>query len=136
MTVPPSCTNCYSYATSTYTVFEDQVDWKTARDNCYSIGGKLAELETKGENDFIKNTLTVRNSSAADAYFLGGYKLNPSDGFRWISTPSQSWTFKDFGTDEPSNPTEMCLGSFLSIGFQWADVPCDWLRSYICEFSD
>lgn len=31
MTVPPSCTNCYGYATSTYTVFEDQVDWKTAR---------------------------------------------------------------------------------------------------------
>ncbi|VDI19112.1 Hypothetical predicted protein [Mytilus galloprovincialis] len=133
--VPPSCADCYSYATSTYRIIEDTVDWKTARNSCYNFGGKLVELETKEENEFIKDTLTYRNADAT--YYLGGYMFNANDGIRWITTPSQAMTFTDWAAGEPNNPiTELCLGSYGPFKYQWIDLPCNWLKSYICEFQE
>ncbi|XP_071123409.1 C-type lectin domain family 4 member A-like [Mytilus edulis] len=103
--------------------------------NCYNFGGKLVELETKEENDFIKDTLTNRNADAL--YFLGGYKFNANDGIRWINTPGQAMTFTDYAANEPNSPTtELCLGSYRHMKFQWVDIPCNWLKSYICEFQE
>ncbi|VDH93051.1 Hypothetical predicted protein, partial [Mytilus galloprovincialis] len=101
--------------------------------NCNHIGGKLVEIETKEENDFIKDTLTDRNADTI--YFLGGYTFNDNDGIRWINTPSQTMTFTDWATGDPNNPTtELCLGSYGLANFQWINLPCNWLESYICEF--
>ncbi|CAG2246555.1 unnamed protein product [Mytilus edulis] len=70
-------------------------------------------------------------------YFLGGYKFNAYDGIRWINTPGQAMTFTDYAANEPNNPTtELCIGSYRHMQFQWVDIPCNWLKSYICEFQE
>ncbi|CAG2206481.1 unnamed protein product [Mytilus edulis] len=131
--VPPSCADCYSYATSTYKIIVDTVDWQTAQNNCYHLGGKLVEIETIEENDFIKYTLTNRNADTI--YYLGGYQFNANDGIRWINTPSQVMTFTDWAAGDPNNPTtELCLGSYGPANFQWVNLSCNRLESYICEF--
>ncbi|CAG2206482.1 unnamed protein product [Mytilus edulis] len=134
---PLSCSECFNYGSSTYKVIEDSVNWEMARDDCYNLGGKLVEMETQEESDFIKATLTVRNENITGSkiYYLGGYKLNANEDIRLISTPSQDMTFKDFGLGEPNNPTsELCLGNINHYNFKWVDLPCDWLNPYICEF--
>ncbi|XP_052067183.1 perlucin-like protein [Mytilus californianus] len=135
--VPPSCTECFSYASSIYKVIEDTVNWEMARDNCYNLGGKLVEMETQDENDFIKSILTVRNANITGntIYYLGGYKFKADENIRWISTSSLEMPFTDMAPGEPNNPTsELCLGTIKYFGFQWVDLPCAWLHPYICEF--
>ncbi|CAC5411766.1 MRC [Mytilus coruscus] len=135
--IPPSCTECFSYASSTYKVIEDTLNWEMARDNCYDLGGKLVEMETQDENDFIKSTLTVRNANITGnkIYYLGGFKFKPDEDIRWVSTPSQEMAFVDMAPGEPNNPnSELCLGAINYYDFQWIDLPCAWLNPYICEF--
>ncbi|CAG2193806.1 unnamed protein product [Mytilus edulis] len=130
-----TCTNCLVYDRSLYKIIDNEKKWQEAVDDCKCQGGKLIEIETKKENDFILTELKNRNTGTL-GYWLGGYNFNNDFDLEWISNPGQGMPFDGTGVGEPNNPfTELCLAAWDDIDFDWADIPCSAILPYICEFS-
>ncbi|XP_052065908.1 perlucin-like protein [Mytilus californianus] len=130
-----TCTNCLVFDRSLYKIIDNEKNWQEAVDECKCQGGKLIEIETKKENDFILAELKTRNTGAL-GYWLGGYNFNNDFDLEWISNPGQDMLFDGTGVGEPNNPfTELCLAAWEDINFNWADLHCGAMCPYICEFS-
>ncbi|CAG2255293.1 unnamed protein product [Mytilus edulis] len=130
-----TCTNCLVFDRSLYKIIDNEKKWQEAVDECKCQGGKLIEIETKKENDFILTELKNRNTGTL-GYWLGGYNFNNDFDLEWISNPGQGMPFDGTGVGEPNNPfTELCLAAWDDIDFDWADIPCSAILPYICEFS-
>ncbi|VDI63527.1 interferon-induced helicase C domain-containing protein 1, partial [Mytilus galloprovincialis] len=102
---------------------------ETLIENCEHLGGKLAELETSEENEFIKNELWTRNTGVS-GYWIGGYDFYSDNDMEWASQPDQSMSFKDMEPGEPEGQwDQLCMMmwrvfpiSFCSIGY--------WINGY------
>ena len=49
------------------------------------MGGYLADVLTKGENDWIKSVLNVINPKDGTDYWIGGLDANKDKGMQWIT---------------------------------------------------
>ncbi|XP_071123659.1 perlucin-like protein [Mytilus edulis] len=117
-----------------YRIFDEHVSWTTAKQNCEGLGGKLAEIETHEENEFIKNEVKTRDTGVF-GYWLGGYNFNQDSEMEWISNPSQVMPFDDMYPGEPNNPSaSLCMGTWKVYDYKWGDYGCGTTISYICEF--
>ncbi|XP_063417332.1 perlucin-like, partial [Mytilus trossulus] len=95
---------------------------------CEDDGGLLVEVDSKGENDFLKL------SACATKYWLGGTD-EQKEGV-WIWSHSQNLiTFTDWREGEPNNynGNEHCLSLKEASGYAWNDGPCQNLMPFICE---
>ncbi|VDH92656.1 Hypothetical predicted protein [Mytilus galloprovincialis] len=77
-----TCTGCISFDNSLYLISEDQLDWTTVKEECEHLGGKLVELETSNENEFIKNEVRTRNTGVS-GYWIGGYDFYSDNDMEW-----------------------------------------------------
>ncbi|CAG2225661.1 unnamed protein product [Mytilus edulis] len=103
-------------------------------ESCESFGGKLLELETAEENDFIKNEVRIIGNTV-EGYWVGGYNFNYDYDMEWISKPSQAMQLSDMYLGQPTGPMDqLCMGIWRVFDFSWGDHYCDHLLSYICEF--
>ncbi|CAG2204147.1 unnamed protein product [Mytilus edulis] len=109
-------------------------EWENAKENCICLGGKLLELETSEENEFIKNTVRTLNTGVK-GYWIGGYNFNNDNDMEWISKPNQVMPFSDMYAGQPNHQTtELCMMIWRNWDFRWGDHPCNTQLSYICEF--
>ncbi|VDI35643.1 Hypothetical predicted protein [Mytilus galloprovincialis] len=106
-------------------------------ESCKCLGGKLVELETEEENEFIKNDVMTISSGVA-GYWIGGYNFNNDDDLEWLSQPNQAMPFSDWNMEIYPQPdgllTQPCVMIWRGFDFRWGDHWCDRLLSYICEF--
>ncbi|VDI44996.1 Hypothetical predicted protein [Mytilus galloprovincialis] len=132
--IPATCAGCISFGNSMYSIVEDYTEWEKAKENCKCLGGKLVEMETSEENEFIKNEVRTRNTGVK-GYWIGGYNFNQDDDMEWISKPNQVMPFSDMASGQPNRPTDqLCMGMWRQYDFMWADYFCDFPASHICEF--
>merc|ERR1712156_430305 len=75
------------------------LDFLKAEEECNKVGGYLADVLTKGENDWIKSVLNVINPKDGTDYWIGGLDANKDKGMQWIT--GAPMTFKDFVQNQP-----------------------------------
>jgi hypothetical protein len=110
-------------------VFDGHPSWTEAKQLAEQLGGYLATLTSKSEND-LGGVL----SRGATAMLLGGFQdrasqdySEPAGGWRWIT--GEPWTFTNWGSGEPNDannghgdPGEDYLSSWTGgQGFRWGD---------------
>ncbi|XP_061197671.1 C-type lectin domain family 4 member M-like [Saccostrea echinata] len=121
-----------SFGSSCYMIIKQKKSWDDAAVKCLRYGAKLVEIETKEENDFLKQTLINTN----DIYWTGGIDEVTEGRFVWAST-GNPLTFKDWNDGEPNdyNKREDCLD--FSKGFNrrklWNDNRCESKFYFVCE---
>ncbi|CAG2188313.1 unnamed protein product [Mytilus edulis] len=132
--MPATCAGCINFGNSRYSIIEDLTEWEKAKDNCKCLGGKLVELETSEENEYIKDKVRTLNTGV-HGYWTGGYNFNNDSDMEWLSKPNQDMPFSDMAPGQPSDPaTQSCMLLGRIYDFRWADYWCDHSMSYICEF--
>ncbi|CAG2251238.1 unnamed protein product [Mytilus edulis] len=89
---------------------------ETLIEDCEHLGGKLAELETSEENEFIKNEVRTRNTGVY-GYWIGGYDFYNDNDMKWASQPDQSMSFRDFHPGEPGGlSNQLCMENCEGLG--------------------
>lgn len=60
-------------------------DFMKSEELCNQVGGYLADILTKEENDFIKKVLNVINPKDGTDYWIGGLDADKNKGMQWIT---------------------------------------------------
>jgi hypothetical protein len=87
------------------------ISWDAARVVATQVGGHLATIGSKGEEDFVVGLALSRTADAFNGSkvgpWLGGYQPNPTPavepagGWQWVDgTP---WTYTDWRPEQPDN---------------------------------
>ncbi|XP_071123401.1 macrophage mannose receptor 1-like [Mytilus edulis] len=134
--LPITSTRSISFGNSKYSIIEESAIWQKANESCKCFGGKLLELETSEENEFIKNEVRTLNTGV-EGYWVGGYNFNHDHDMEWLSKPNQVMPFSNMESGEPNYPAfQPCMMIFRDFDFRWGDHYCSSQLSYICEFQN
>lgn len=110
-----------------YQRFDRNLTWPQARDACLAMGGHLATVVSKGEQDFVAVINDNRNC------FLGGYRISPGGPWAWVT--GEAWSYTNWLINEPSDAAanEPYLHYWLESS-GWNDIRPDFTGSFICEW--
>ncbi|XP_067676343.1 perlucin-like [Haliotis asinina] len=118
---------------SCYTIITSQRDWTEAATDCGIYGAHLIHIETKAENDFIKNYL--KKFAQAGAKLTSWIGLSDMLG-SWQWTPQGgSLSFTDWipGQSDREESNSNCGILSAPSGFSWEDLGCNIFSNFICE---
>ncbi|XP_060556676.1 hepatic lectin-like [Ruditapes philippinarum] len=111
---------------------DSRITWFEARDTCRSIGGELARIGNKRENNFIKNTI---KRSYPVSYWFGLHDTQSENFWQWSSSNGtySLGKFSNWAPDEPNNAfgNEDC--SVIWGNGEWNDIDCSLKMTFICE---
>ncbi|XP_031414909.1 CD209 antigen-like protein E isoform X2 [Clupea harengus] len=123
---------CYLFPSS-------KKNWEQSRDHCITLGGHLAIVNDKQEQDFL-----VAKSNQV-SHWIGLNDLAVEGQWRWVDSSSLSDTKAVFwfdrshlnGTDEPDNwkkedPSGENCGC-ISFRGDWHDNSCKMMKKFVCE---
>ncbi|XP_041458281.1 macrophage mannose receptor 1-like isoform X1 [Lytechinus variegatus] len=121
--------NCY-YVPNEF-VF---VEWQTARYQCQQMGGDLASIHSKEENEFIRKLVQTR---IGKRNVWIGLERGSSGGFtQWNDGSPVDYVQWDNG--EPTNDwrgtQENCVEIYTNDYGTWKDEVCNTGSSFICKF--
>jgi len=114
-----------------YKVFKNGMNWSQAKEYCESLGGHLATVTSKGENDFL-NTY-IRSSGHKGAYF--GLTDEAVEG-AWAWVTGEPVTYFNWALDEPNNQfgrEHYVIFSIYETTGVWNDIPHE-VWPFICEW--
>ena len=91
-----------------YKVYEIDKLWNDAKTYCESVGGYLATVTSKEENEFLMSII-------GDYYcFLGGTDIESENVWKWVT--GETWSYTNWMTGEPNNGDNVNEGQdFLTI---------------------
>ncbi|XP_031414911.2 CD209 antigen-like protein E [Clupea harengus] len=123
---------CYLFPSS-------KKNWEQSRDHCITLGGHLAIVNDKQEQDFL-----VAKSNQV-SHWIGLNDLAVEGQWRWVDSSSLSDTKAVFwfdrshlnGIDEPDNwkkedPSGENCGCISFTG-DWHDNSCKIMKKFVCE---
>ncbi|XP_052067182.1 perlucin-like protein [Mytilus californianus] len=117
--LPITYTGCINFGNSSYSIFEEHIGWDKAKENFERLGGKLAELETLEENEFIKEEVRTRNTGV-EGYWIGGFNFHKDFDMEWVSQPNQTMSFCDMESGQPNRPQDqLCMVIWKEFNFRW-----------------
>jgi hypothetical protein len=130
----------FIFAGHRFQLVRDKLPWNQAKAKAEAMGGHLATVRSKEENDWIVSTFTpyLKRTEAdplGDRCFLGGFCRNaPSTPWEWVTGEPltiQPW-MGDFRNDKYGGPKLLTL-----MGKEWDDVnasmpPC----AFLVEWDD
>ncbi|XP_067307774.1 galactose-specific lectin nattectin-like [Pseudorasbora parva] len=109
---------CYKY-------FSQSTNWITAETNCQGLGGNLASVQHKLENDFLLSLLPSSTRS-----WLGAH-----DGVKegqWLWSDGTAFLYSNWCSGEPSGGSENCLEINWTSNRCWNDESCSTSMHYVC----
>ena len=107
-----------------YQVYQDSVDWPTARQKCEALGGALACISSQQENDAVHALVGL------DKLWLGGTNQDDVAVWKWID--GSAWSFEDWDLLQPDKPdTERWLKMNPDGAWDDANLPA----GYVCEWN-
>ncbi|KJU84923.1 secreted protein containing C-type lectin domain protein [Candidatus Magnetobacterium bavaricum] len=104
------------------------MNWKDAKAHCETLGGYLATLTSKAENDFVyKNCIT----KGTNYYWLGGTDEEQEGDWKWIT--GETFSYTNWHTGEPNNLAGQQHYLQLYSDGTWDD---NWVEQHnlICEW--
>ncbi|XP_053335434.1 C-type lectin domain family 4 member M-like [Clarias gariepinus] len=116
------CFVCFS--SNLYFMSNEEKTWTESRQACKDKKADLVIINSKEEQDFIRNMLTRRIA------WIGLNDRDTEGVWKWVDDTPLSTKF--WGRGEPNGATyENCVVNAPS--FNWADYPCDREFMGICE---
>lgn len=120
-----------------YRVIHEKLTWSQAQQRCEELGGHLATLVTKEENDFVSSLISGATTDES-SYWIG-LILDRQRGFwRWINADAAKVMFWSRGS-----PSDAGDGSVAAIAKQgrWVDLDSDQkvyekVLGFVCEWDD
>ena len=125
------------FAGSLYIVFEGEYHWFDAYELCEEMGGHLATVTSKYEQEVINNLMSS-DLRTLEAYWIGGIRL--TDGFHWIT--EEPFEYTNWKSGQPNFNREnqhfirvesALLASVEQPG-RWNDDDYQYKYGFICEF--
>jgi hypothetical protein len=126
-----------------YVYCSNGMDWAPARADCTRLGGQLAVLQSRAEQDAVWTA--IGGDVPMDEYvWLGGSDSATEAQWVWIDgapiglcvvSPGVRCTCTEcnWGPNQPSLSSDDCLSMFQGYGGQWSDRTCDDPEGYLCE---
>lgn len=113
---------CYKY-------FSQSATWITAEKNCQTLGGNLASVHSKPENDFLLSLVP----SASTTFWVGADDGVQEGQWLW-SDGTVSNDYINWCSAEPNNSggSENCLEINFSSNHCWNDESCSKTKNYVC----
>merc|ERR1712154_177309 len=123
---------------SCYGAGGEDVDWAEAEEMCELYQSSLAEINSKAENDFLKQmAINISSHSRNIAVWLGGTDIFNEGHWEWVSSKEPVGPFTDWFPGEPNQSGtpggEDCLQFFGAQRWQWNDEDCTNRCYFICE---
>ena len=119
-----------------YVYYQDQgVSWFEARDFCADMGGYLATIGSKEEDELVFN-LTGKNGDI----WLGA--TDEAEEGNWVWITGEPWTYSHWGAGQPDNYTGddpngenyLGMGTYESGTSLWNDGWAEALTAFVCEW--
>ncbi|KAK3696106.1 hypothetical protein RRG08_061881 [Elysia crispata] len=124
--------SCYGFG-------HERMTWPEAEQMCVLYEGTLAEIESKAENDFVKNYLR-NNTILINIYgaWIGGTDIFTEGTWEWAGTKDLIKEFTDWGPNEPNSigndGLEDCLAMWKYYDWKWNDEDCHTKQMhFVCE---
>merc|ERR1711860_308878 len=120
--------NWFEHNGSCYLIGGESVTWTDAEEICEFYGGRLAVIEDKAENDYLKNYVKASAWSKVAGVWLGASDILSEGNWQWVRDIAP-FTFTDWYNGEPNNGSpgpkqENCLMMFVSFDWAWNDALC------------
>ncbi|XP_011362718.1 macrophage mannose receptor 1 [Pteropus vampyrus] len=106
--------------------------WFESRDFCRALGGDLASINNKEDQQAIWRLIAV-SGSYHELFWLGLTYGSPSEGFTWSDGSPVS--YENWAYGEPNNygNTEYCGELKGDSSMSWNDINCEHLKNWICQ---
>ncbi|EHH64595.1 macrophage mannose receptor 1 [Macaca nemestrina] len=106
--------------------------WFESRDFCRALGGDLASINNKEEQQTIWRLITA-SGSYHELFWLGLTYGSPSEGFTWSDGSPVS--YENWAYGEPNNyqNVEYCGELKGDPSMSWNDINCEHLNNWICQ---
>lgn len=106
--------------------------WFEARDFCKALGGDLATINNKEEQQAIWRLITT-SGSYHELFWVGLTYGGTSEGFSW--SDGSPVTYENWAFGEPNNyqNVEFCGELKGEPGMSWNDINCENLHNWICQ---
>ena len=111
-----------------YAVFDKAMPWEDAKNYCEQLGGHLATISNKAEQDIIAGLIV---DGSRDAYSIGATKRG-LDNWSWIDGKEFSYTNWDDGY--PVNPYGEGYYIHMVKSGKWHDIYNITHYGFVCEF--
>ena len=111
-----------------YAVFDKAMPWEDAKNYCEQLGGHLATISNKAEQDIIAGLIV---NGSRDAYSIGATKRG-LDNWSWIDGKEFSYTNWDDGY--PVNPYDEGYYIHMVKSGKWHDIYNITHYGFVCEF--
>lgn len=105
------------YNGKTYEVFDNNLDWQTAKLVCERKGGHLVVIDDANENSFVGNLIS---SCGKDEYWLG--ISDYMDEGDWVSVLGEKAQFTKWTSGEPSNSWNVEDYAVIKKSMDWNDL--------------
>ncbi|MGB6221844.1 lectin-like protein [Haloferula sp.] len=93
--------NRIPYAGSAYQFIPGSFSWNEARLNAERMGGHLATINSKEENDWILKTFRNHAPKHRTHFWIGGKEETKGAGWQWVT--GESFGFMDWNPGEPND---------------------------------
>ncbi|MBF0227573.1 MAG: hypothetical protein HQK76_19170 [Desulfobacterales bacterium] len=109
-----------------------QVTWTDARKQAIELGGYLATITSREENDFIYNNLVKNNCDC----WLGGTDDQSEGNWQWVT--GEAWDYYNWSSDanNPQNFINDYIGMKSLSSGQWNDYAINSSLAFICEWDN
>ncbi|XP_048729451.1 perlucin-like protein isoform X2 [Ostrea edulis] len=120
--------SCYLYVTHV------DNDWTESEYFCHMLGAKLVEIESKEENDFLKEHAKTAHQHEQSGFWIGGTDAVVEDTWVWMTSQTE-FSFSDWARNFPDDydSNEDCAHMWSDVDFSWNDSHCDERMNFICE---
>jgi uncharacterized protein (TIGR03067 family) len=130
-----------AFGSKRFALYTEQLSWHAARQRCVELGGRLAEVRSQAENDFLERMVVNREP---DGVWLGA--TDEVQEGRWLWSEGSPLTYANWDNTQPNNagPSgEHYLMLLVTIHTgKWWDQPAKsgyglpggWKAGYICEW--
>ncbi len=119
-----------------FKVFPEQLTWHEAKQKCEGMGGRLVQINSQAENDFVMKLAIER--------MLPGIWLGATDEVQertWLWNNGDGLAFNNFGNGQPDRSTAgkrylvMMLKDRVGGWCNQPDKSTAWTPGYVCEWN-
>ncbi|XP_039599137.1 lectin-like [Polypterus senegalus] len=120
-----------SYSGKCYQYFPIKKTWIDAELYCVSLGGNLASVHSRADNQFISSLIRSRDATGPTSWLGGSNCVQTSS---WLWTDGSKWDFASWNPGEPNNVggIEHCLHTNYKAQGGWNDIICANQYLFVC----